>query len=636
MSLNAWELTGKLSPRSTVRVAAVDVSGTILNSYDSTAHVDGEQPETTWAMYLADSTGYRFLVFDIDSDEGESAATAQADLDAVTGLLDEHSIQYVVCASGPSLRRHVWVALSEAVPASDVSHLAYLAERICPSLDKGPMTNPAAGCVRPPGAPHRNGGVSRVLTGDLALLEQPSTTADMFYALLSTLNERYGAEIEAERSPGAGMKDTFVDVDGRLYLPGHRRSLSSGPATALNERIPDDGDASSILWRVLLGAAAARWRFADVAARLESAPGLEHARTTPSGPFRRPRPTTGRQSPMRVLARQWDKAVQQMAGRREQGDDPTFEPRAAAIARHVRELQARADASPGRWHSRGGASDRRILDVLCVLALEAVTGRLEADVRRLALLAGVGRETARTALLRLAEDKWIARAAAADGPHGAQWTIDPKMLLHRPSKQDRSQGDPRPAGAGGAERSLLLENLRGRLDLARHNLFTRSSPALGIPSGNLYSRLSATRGLSVGELVRCTGSPASWVRRELERFVTRGLAVRVGEGWRRTDAVMRDVVAEDVGVAGRLLERRGRYELERVEWAWWRLEYERMTAPGRNRSKRKQLPEQQAFTFGRPWDAFPEYPRSKGRADGRAARDAILAGLIPQFFPVAA
>lgn len=636
MSLNAWELAGKLSPRSTVRVAAVDASGTIQNSYDATARCAGEQPETTWAIYLADSEGFRFLVFDIDSDDGDSAAAVQADLDAVTGILDEHSIEYVVCASGPSLSRHVWVALTAAVPASVVSHLAYLVERICPRLDKSPLTNQSAGCVRPPGAPHRNGGVSRVLSGELVRLEQPATTPDAVYALVDTLNERLGAGVDAARSQDAGGKGVLVDVDGRLYLPGNRRGLSGGPAAALSEQIPADGDASSILWKVLLGAAAARWRFSDVVERLQSAPGLEHARTTPSGPFRRPRPTTGENSPLRVLARQWDKAVRHMAGRRARGDDPTFDGRAAAIAQHVREIQARADASPGRWHRGGGASDRRILDVLCLLALEAVTGRLEADVRRLALLAGVGRETARTALLRLAEDGWIARAAAADGPHGAHWTIDPRMLLHRHSEKDRSQADPRPPGAGAADRSLLLEDLRDRMDLARHDIFTRSTPALGIPSGNLYSRLEELRQSSVGDLVRRTGSPAAWVRRELQRFVTHGLAVQVGEGWHRTMASERDRVAERVDVAGRLAARQGRYELERVEWAWWRLEYERMTTPGKNRAKRKQLPEQQAFTFGRPWDAFPEYPRSQGRADGRAARHAILAGLIPQFFPVAA
>lgn len=136
------------------------------------------------------------------------------------------------------------------------------------------------------------------------------------------------------------------------------------------------------------------------------------------------------------------------ASDRQIGDDPTFDRRADAIAAHVRDVQARADAAAGRWARGGGPADRRILDVLCALALHALSGSLEADTRRLALLAGVGRETARTALLRLSEDGWIAQTAAADGPRAAHWTIDPQSALHSNSDHARSQADPRPLGPG--------------------------------------------------------------------------------------------------------------------------------------------------------------------------------------------
>ena len=91
---------------------------------------------------------------------------------------------------------------------------------------------------------------------------------------------------------------------------------------------------------------------------------------------RKPR---NRDDAARVLRRQWDKAVRYVASSdRQVGDDPTFDARADAIATHVRAVQTRADAVAGRWASRGGPTDRRVLDVLCSLALEALNPSLEA------------------------------------------------------------------------------------------------------------------------------------------------------------------------------------------------------------------------------------------------------------------
>lgn len=628
----AWELTARMSPRGTVRVAAVDVSGTILNAYDSTARVAGDVPPSVWAMYLADYAGYRYVVFDLDATGPGGAPAAARDTETVSALLGQHGIQHVVCSSGPTGGRHVWVAVTESVPAALVALLARLVERLCPTLDKSPLSNAATGCVRPPGTPHRDGGSSVVISGDLDSLIHPSTPAEA----LNDLVRELASHVDLTEDMPAATGGALVDVDGRLYLPGVKRSLSPAVASAMNDPMPVGSNASQVLWSILLGAAAARWRYADIAQHLQSAPGLEHLRTVASGPFRRPRPTHGANSPARVLARQWDKAVRQMAGVRRVGQDPTFEGRAAAVAHLVREIQSRADASAGRWHRGGGPSDRRILDALCVLALEAVTGRLEADVRRLALMVGVGRETARVSLLRLAEDGWISRAAAADGPHGAHWTIDPKQVLHTQMYQERSQADPRPLGAGAADRILLLKALRDRMELHRHDVFTRGTPALGIRIGNLYSRIDESAGSTVEELSGTLGSPADWVRTSLRQLVHDGLVHRVADRWMRTAIDRRDLLAERAGIAGRLEAREDRYSLERIEWAWWRLEYERMTTPGRQRSKRRQLPEQLAFSLGRPWDAYPQYPRVGGRADGRAARAAIVAGLLPQFYPVAA
>ena len=77
-------------------------------------------------------------------------------------LLDRAGADYLVAESGPGGGRHVWAALAEPVDAETVAGLARLMRHLCPTLDLAPLTNPATGCVRPPGAPHRAGGASEV------------------------------------------------------------------------------------------------------------------------------------------------------------------------------------------------------------------------------------------------------------------------------------------------------------------------------------------------------------------------------------------------------------------------------------------------------------------------------------------
>ena len=135
------------------------------------------------------------------------------------------------------------------------------------------------------------------------------------------------------------IRDRPIDDHGHVYLPGVRRSLSPAAAAALRDREAAQVDASATLFRVLLGAAAARWRYADVAALVDAQPGLEHVRTARDGSGRTRRPSHGAQSPARILRRQWDKAVRQIAGSGIQGTDPTVDARSGAIAALVRILQ---------------------------------------------------------------------------------------------------------------------------------------------------------------------------------------------------------------------------------------------------------------------------------------------------------
>ncbi len=608
--VSPWELTAVLSPRPVVRVAAVDVYGQVLNEYTGHRRVDGSEPAQPWAVYLAGSDRrFRLLCFDLDAKSAGSAAAAARDADVLCGLLHDVGLDAVVCASGPTGGRHVWTALAESVDAETVATLARLARHVCPSLDLAPLTNAVTGCVRPPGAPHRAGGRSAVLSGVLDVLTNPTGTAEQVRRLVEALVQLVDdAEPAHDLDPHRPLP---LDEHARLYLPGPRRELPAVSAAALREDAAS-GDASAVLWRVLIGAAAARWRHADIAALVATSPGLEHVRTSRDRSQRRPRT---RVDAARVLRRQWDKAVRHVATTpRQIGDDPTFDTRADAIAAHVRAVQARADASAGRWANRGGPADRRVLDVLCILALQALSSAVEADTRRLGLLAGVGRETARTALLRLAGDGWIVQTQEASGPHGAHWTIGPDPVIHTPNDIGRSQADPRPAGSGTAERTTLLTILTTRVGDTRHDLFT-PGPGLGHHAGNTYARTtSAPQDLDA--IAAQTGDSPERTERTLNRLVSAGVLIRSRLGWRRHGADRRTAAARRLAVDGRLDDRARRYRVERELWAWWQAEDAWMRAPRRPGTKHRPGRGQLALvlTPDAGTHAYGPHPR---RADGR-------------------
>jgi hypothetical protein len=597
----------------------VDAYHRVMNQYTGQYRLDAAEPDRPWAVHLTDADHrFRLLCFDLDAKTPGAGAAAKRDAEVLAGLLSDAGLDPVTCQSGPTGGRHVWCALAEAVDAETVATLARLARHLCPTLDLSPLSNPVTGCARPPGAPHRAGGRSTVLRGDLVSLTHPSGTATAVYALVEQL-----AGLIEDSEPAttiAPSKPLPLDEHGRLHLRGPRRALPAVSAAALREDAAS-GDASAVLWRFLIGAAAARWRHADVAALVPTDPGLEHVRTYRDRATRHPRT---RAEATAVLRRQWDKAVRYVASTgRQIGDDPTFESRADAIATHVRHVQERADAAAGRWTQGGGPADRRVLDVLSVLALQALSASVEADIRRLALMAGIGRETARTALLRLSEDGWVSRNRASEGIHGAVWKIGPQVVIHRDADETRSQADPRPAGAGAAERTTLLALLTRRVQDSAHDLFTLG-PGLGHLAGTVYARTGA-EAQTLRDLTVALGSSALQMRRILDVLSAEGVLVQGPAGWHRTTSDQRRAAALRRGVEGRLADRARLYSVERELWAWWQAEETWMNAPRRTASHRRPTRGQLSLLPDVGTHAYGPYPRrAGGRADHRAARRELV------------
>ena len=621
-SAAAWSLAAALSPRPRVRVADLDDAGRALNRYSAEAPLAGPAPRGPYALYLTDTRqGYRLLGFDLDPAYGP----VSEDLAELRDLLCRAGLdRQVVCASGPGGGRHVWVALADGSPARLVEAVARALSGRLPSLDLAPLTNPATGCLRPPGAPHRLSGRSQVLTGSVEDLTAPTAGTVEVHALLALL------DAAPARRPAARAQAIGRDGAGVPHLFGDRRPLPTAAQAALHDRLPAGADASAVLWTALLGAARARWRWADLLPLLPSAAGLEHARTGRSGPLRAARSAAAAR---RLLRRQWDRAVAAAATHpptgADTGADPTFEDRCDAVVAAVTAVQSRAEAAPGRWARPGGPADRRVLDTVCEQLLAAVRLDVELDVRRLGVLCGVSRETARRGLLRLSGDGWVYPAAPAVGVRGARWGLPQKQgspMSTSSVNRGVSQAHPRPVGATGRGRLAWRHTLhRRRFDQA-HDVFT-PAPGLGHHAGRVYGALTALpQGqLDLGNLL---GYSPPELDRYLDRLAGAGLA-RLGPGTAcRRGRVGRRSLAQALGADGTLAARRRRYQVEREAWGWWvdELCWMRLPRAGKRR-RRDPAPGQAVFelpglTARQRHGPHPR--RADGRADYAAARRTVL------------
>ncbi len=557
--MTPWSLAGRISPRRRIRVAAADDAGRALNSYPDTAPVSGPAPDRPYAVHLTDNRGrYTLLGFDLDTRHGP----VTADLARLHALLDRARLPHVTCASGPGGGRHVWVALAEPVTAVVVAGIAHGLARMLPSLDTAPLLNTRTGALRPPGAPHRSGGTSQVIAGDIRTLLHPTagTSQVLTLAGLITHDQAIGAAADTA-APSIG-----TDEHGHPYLPGERRPLPARSQAALTTPIPPGTDASAVLAAVLCGAARAHWRLADITALLPTAPGLEHARTEHTNTGRIPRPPAEQR---RILAHHWRRCLTHVAAAHgataAAADDPTFEPRCATTAAAVAHTQRRADASPGRWAQPGGPADRRVLDVLCELVLAAVTCDIELDIRRLSHLTGIGRDTARVALHRLAGDGWITRTQAAQSIHAAHWALNtPPAPLSTPTiTNGRSQAATRPP-APSQLRAAWRSHLRERTSTIAHDVFTPAG--LGHHTARVYQTL-ATTATSSTDLATALGYPPDRTRHYLEQLAASGLAQHRTAGWSRPPTDRRDSTARNtLGCAGILAARQRRHHIERQAW----------------------------------------------------------------------
>lgn len=623
-----WALTRRLSPRDDVRAAARAASGEILNAYDKLWPLNEAPPSTTWAMFLADDDlRFRYLCFDFDATAGD----AQNDADRFTYWLEQLNIPHLLCLSGPTGGRHVWVHLDEPADADVVRAIAYLTRSLYPSLDLAPLTNPKAGCVRPPYAPHRTRGHSAP-AGDLAAITNHAADEDAVDQLRALLID-LGAELPAPDTED--MHNMVRDEQGHARIRGRRRPLSMAMDSVLHSEA--GADASHTLVRILAAAAHARWGYQDVREQVHSAPGLEHARTRRVGATRQRR---SEHQIDKVLSAAWEYAVRYVASRplSATGDDEDYRQRTATVTAAVQSVLTRADALPGIWAThnsrvQGSHAQRVVLDAICLYMLQSSQHVVEADVRRISADTGYGRTSVSRALRALTGEEgvggWLEVVADAEGVHAKRYRLSERFstggVVH-----ERTQAHMRAMANALPLAQSLIREISTRLKLFAHDIFT-APHSMGRNAGVIYKHTPTEGSATFSDLVHRTGLDGDVLRRVVDEMTGAGLIERVGGGWRRLCATARDFLARGRGVDGYLEQRRARYNEERLVWAWWVAEVTWMERRGKHRRGKKSYSNES----DRPdYVAYPRGPTK--RRDHRRARELVRAGYLAQGMALAA
>jgi len=506
-------------------------------------------------LYGRDGTA-RCLAADLDVARG-GTAQVEADTLALTELVARCGGRTVVDRS-PTGGRHVYLLLAEPVPYGEMRRAALALARLLPSLDASQLLNLTAGCIRPPGAAHKTGGVQQLLTplpAARAAAAAPNPPG-VWTALLDAL------ALHLEAASATHEQTTEQSADPTENCTG--RGLSGRMTAIARTGVHTYHSGSEARLAVLTAAAGAGWALRDVLRHLESGawPGLAsfYARY-------RPRHRAA------AIGRDWRKATAHAARQRRVHNNHTSGP--TPHPQPVREQRSVTTADDHRfirsWRNaltalevarygdhRPGLGKRLVLRCLAMAA--HCTGRREVEFgcRSLGYAAGMDHGTIAAHLRELAAepDPFLRLVQTRRGVRGDLYElIIPQAAAH-------TQRRAWPAGRMHALRPAFR--------------------ALGVPAAFAYEQLERARTpLSRFDVAAGTGLSAAAAADALRTLAEHGLAQRDRDGWRLGPASLH-TLAEVFGVPEVLDAIRARYTVERVAWrarlAGWRREHRPLRA----------------------------------------------------------
>jgi len=312
---------------------------------------------------------------------------------------------------------------------------------------------------------------------------------------------------------------------------------------------------------------------------------------------------------------------------------PTREPRDLteldAIVTDVDDLLQRIRINAGRWGTTEAAvSQRTILTALAYLTLHTGKRVVAASIRDLALLSGLGRTTAASALHALTEAGFIEPVRSHDGANAAEWKLTPHFSTAHGTVRSQPLKNPRPPTELFMLRTALVDILETQLADQRHDLFTRAGH--GHLAGRLFAVLKDREPVTVESAAQFLGVSIRHATTVLSRLRHSKLVVKAANGWARAKQDLRNHAARILGVLGVLRARAERYAAEREVWAWWQAEFATMTARPGSRPRRAHVTSRPIFETTAPGERiWPRYPRdSDGLGDHKQARQYVDDGVL--------
>lgn len=567
-------------------------------------------PTAPVAVYLAREGRYYALAIDIDAPGTEGARQALV----LSATLTAAGIDHVEAESGPSGRRHIICTWPSGLQAREVALVARRLQDIAPDLDPSPLLNPATGCIRPPGAAHRNGGASRLITPrDEALRRlRQGNEPEAFTRLQDALGITAAPE-----SPDATPAKDWAALTRLPHVGGEPRLLRPYRDLTTDEhnRMRTDGaepgaDRSRATARATLIAVNAGWS-CDQFLTLVVDPAyaaFDHLRR---------RNVNGTLVPRHDIdaaaRRMWRRRLLYALNHPANGTAPTV-PSVEACARA---------AAATTWKGQGGPREHAVLEALITYARHIGSDTISKDIRSLADKAGASKSAVAAALQRLLRDGWIQLVTPAAGRLAATYRLTvPAAIGERDSSSNTGRTlDPTPPTPVSTGQSTTPPFTLGFTHRA-HDALT--SEGFGHYAGLLLDLLAA-QPLKFNEIVIRTGWDPRTVRKHLRRLASKAL-VLPGEMWKVLPGRLDDA-ARSLGVTGTVQRRRDRATHDRITWAWWLADF--TAERGWTSRRRLRTPGYRTTRTGVPCPAMPFPLTDDGRRDWRAAVSLTAGGLGP-------
>ncbi len=491
------------------------------NNYGETVVFPDDPPEVAWSVYVADRQGFRTIGIDFDASKGDADGDAQD----VMAMITRSGLRAVLVESGPTGGRHVFVTFRERVKPAAVTVLHDQLARRYASFDPSCMT--PASTIRPPYAPHRLGGTSRVLD------QEPQ-------AALVALREGNDPRLLAEVLTACGVPawvagNAVADADIKSAVnrltPNVRELLITG------KKRHGDQTRSGVVWSILLGAINAGLDFATTVALLREP---KHR----AGERHRNNITRhGEKRALEFFWREWEHAT------RYADEHPTV-----ASPTDVRIILAeQLDlAMQLEWKGIAGNTDRAVYIALVNIAIRNGTLTPTASHRQLAELAKIeGHGTIGRSLRRLAKRGLLCKEKKGRGKQASTFSVS--TALH---SEERATNH---LNLGGCEISGAL--LGTTLITTQHDVFRRLG--LGLSGWQIYAALDLVDSSTPKQIAGLSKKHRSTVYAFLPRLRDVGLAVDVEPGrWIKLDANL-DEVAVALDVQDATTRQHARHEFER-------------------------------------------------------------------------